>query len=78
MPTVAINGITASRDSAINRTYPFWGIEFVYSYGELPGDSLAAGFRRYLTDEAGRNVLNAHGNVACGDLPDPTRCQPDV
>ncbi|WP_328404090.1 PstS family phosphate ABC transporter substrate-binding protein [Nocardia sp. NBC_00403] len=78
VPTVAVNGITASRDSAINRTYPFWGIEFVYSYGELPGDSLAAGFRRYLTDEAGRNVLNAHGNVACGDLPDPPRCQPDV
>jgi phosphate transport system substrate-binding protein len=76
--TVAVDGIAATSDAAMNRTYPFWGIEFAYSYGELPGDSLSAAFRRYLTDEAGRNVLAAHGNVACADLPDPTRCQPDV
>ncbi|CAM4023111.1 substrate-binding domain-containing protein [Nocardia ninae] len=77
LATVAINGVTAGRDAAIARTYPFWGVEYAYSHGELPGDSLAAAFLHYLVDQAGKDVLRAHGNAPCGELPDPARCLPD-
>ncbi|MFI9509982.1 PstS family phosphate ABC transporter substrate-binding protein [Nocardia sp. NPDC052566] len=77
LPTVAIDGVTAGRDAAINRTYPFWGVEYAYSNGELPGDSLAAGFLHFLTNQTGKDVLRAHGNAPCGELPDPARCLPE-
>ncbi|WP_433657038.1 PstS family phosphate ABC transporter substrate-binding protein [Nocardia sp. CA-128927] len=77
LPTVTINGVTAGRDAAINRTYPFWGVEYAYSYGELPGDSLAAAFLHFLVDQTGKDMLRAHGNAPCGELPDPARCLPD-
>ncbi|PXX64105.1 phosphate ABC transporter substrate-binding protein (PhoT family) [Nocardia tenerifensis] len=77
LATVAINGVTAGRDAAIDRTYPFWGVEYAYSRGELPGDSLAAAFLHYLVDQTGKDVLRAHGNAPCAELPDPARCLPD-
>ncbi|WP_454196062.1 PstS family phosphate ABC transporter substrate-binding protein [Nocardia sp. Marseille-Q1738] len=77
LPTVAIDGVGAGRDAAVRRTYPFWGVEYAYSNGELPGDSLAASFLHFLTDQTGKEVLRAHGNAPCADLPDPGRCLPD-
>ncbi|MEU7765189.1 substrate-binding domain-containing protein [Nocardia sp. NPDC049190] len=77
LPTVAIDGVGAGRDAALRRTYPFWGVEYAYSNGELPGDSLAASFLHFLIDQSGKEVLRAHGNAPCTDLPDPGRCLPD-
>ncbi len=76
LPTIAIDGVGAGRDAAVRRTYPFWGVEYAYTNGELPGDSLAASFLHYLTDQTGKEVLRAHGNAPCADLPDPGRCLP--
>ncbi|MGQ4597470.1 substrate-binding domain-containing protein [Nocardia sp. R6R-6] len=75
--TVAIDGVSAGRDAAVQRAYPFWGVEYAYSNGDLPGDSLAAGFLHFLTDQIGKEVLRSHGNAPCADLPDPGRCLPD-
>ncbi|MBF6191090.1 substrate-binding domain-containing protein [Nocardia implantans] len=77
LPTIAIDGVGASRDAAVRRAYPFWGVEYAYSNGELPGGSLAASFLHFLTDRTGKEVLRAHGNAPCADLPDPGRCLPD-
>ncbi|GAA5057084.1 PstS family phosphate ABC transporter substrate-binding protein [Nocardia callitridis] len=77
LTSVAIDGVGANRDSAIDRSYPFWGVEYAYSYGELPADSLAASFLRFLTDQAGKDVLREHGNAPCAELPDPGRCSPE-
>lgn len=77
LPTVAIDAVGAGRDAVIRRTYPFWGVEYAYSNGELPGDSLAASFLHFLIDQVGKDVLRAHGNAPCSDLPDPGRCLPD-
>ncbi|MGQ4614663.1 substrate-binding domain-containing protein [Nocardia sp. R7R-8] len=74
LPTITIDGVGASRDAAVRRTYPFWGVEYAYSNGELPGGSLAASFLHFLTDQTGEEVVRAHGNAPCGDLPDPGRC----
>ncbi|WP_040868377.1 PstS family phosphate ABC transporter substrate-binding protein [Nocardia exalbida] len=77
LPTLVIDGVGAGRDAAVRRAYPFWGVEYAYSNGELPGDSLAASFLHFLTDQTGKEVLRAHGNAPCADLPDPGRCLPD-
>ena len=74
--TVTINGVTPGRDAAVNRSYPFWGVEYAYSYGELPGDSLGAAFLHFLTDLTGKDVLREHGNEPCSELPDRARCPP--
>ncbi|MEU4341768.1 substrate-binding domain-containing protein [Nocardia sp. NPDC023852] len=77
LTTVAIDAVGAGRDAVVRRTYPFWGVEYAYSNGELPGDSLAASFLHFLIDQVGKDVLRAHGNAPCADLPDPGRCLPD-
>ncbi|MEU8900855.1 substrate-binding domain-containing protein [Nocardia sp. NPDC048505] len=74
---VTLGGVPAERDAAIERTYPFWGVEYAYSYGDPPGDSLAAAFLRFLTEQTGQEVLRAFGNAPCADLPDRDRCLPD-
>ncbi|MEV6275788.1 substrate-binding domain-containing protein [Nocardia sp. NPDC051832] len=74
---VTIGGVRADRDAAITRTYPFWGVEYAYSYGDPPGDSLAAAFLRFLTEQTGQEVLRAFGNAPCDDLPDRDRCLPE-
>ncbi|MVU76545.1 phosphate-binding protein [Nocardia sp. ET3-3] len=74
--TVTIEGHTPDRDQVLGHTYPFWSVEYAYSNGELPADSLAAAFLRFLTGGTGKDVLRAHGNTPCGELPNPTSCTP--
>ena len=72
--TPALNGVAPDRQAALAGRYELWGIEFAYSYGAAPPGSPAAAFLRYLTDEAGSDVLRAHGTEPCRDLPNPARC----
>ncbi|UGT42087.1 substrate-binding domain-containing protein [Nocardia yamanashiensis] len=74
--TITLGGHGATREEVLARAYPFWSVEYAYSYGELPADSLAAAFLRYLTDKAGKDVLRSYGNTPCGELSDPTSCTP--
>ena len=78
MRIVTVDGVAADRQRAIDRSYPFWGVEYAYSNGDLPGDSLAASFLHYLTADIGAEVLRAHGNEPCGSaLIEPGRCDPN-
>ncbi|MGW4351608.1 substrate-binding domain-containing protein [Nocardia sp. NPDC004582] len=74
---VTIDGHTPARDQVLDHTYPFWSVEYAYSNGELPADSLAASFLRFLTGGTGKDVLRSHGNTPCGELPNPTSCVPE-
>lgn len=73
---VTIDGRSADRDEAAGRTYPFWGVEYAFSHGDFAPDSLGASFLRFLTAEAGQDVIRASGNLPCADLADPSRCRP--
>ncbi|WP_280367564.1 substrate-binding domain-containing protein [Nocardia wallacei] len=73
---VALDAHRPGRDAAASGDYPFWGVEYAYSKGELPYDSLAAAFLRYLTDRAGKDIVRSHGDTPCGDLPQPGACSP--
>ncbi|MFC9998186.1 substrate-binding domain-containing protein [Nocardia sp. NPDC127526] len=73
---VSIAGAAATREQALTGAYPFWNVEYAYSNGELPADSLAAAFLRFLTDDAGKDILRAYGNTPCTELPNPANCRP--
>ncbi|WP_280183264.1 hypothetical protein [Nocardia cyriacigeorgica] len=74
--TVTINGQQATREAAANRVYPFWGIEYAYSYGDFAPGSLGASFLRFLTEAGGEDVIRAAGNMPCRDLAYPSMCRP--
>ncbi|MEU0544117.1 substrate-binding domain-containing protein [Nocardia sp. NPDC005978] len=74
--TVTLGGRAPTREDVLAGRYPFWAVEYAYSYGEVPADSPAAAFLRFLTDGVGKDVLRAHGNTPCSELPDPTGCTP--
>ncbi|WP_245678171.1 substrate-binding domain-containing protein [Nocardia acidivorans] len=74
--TITIAGSSPTREHVLNRTYPFWNVEYAYSYGEVPADSLTAAFLRYLTDLQGKDVLRSFGNTPCTELANPTSCTP--
>lgn len=46
-------------------TYPYREIEYAYTYGQPPADSLASSFLTYLTRGNGQDVIRTHGHVPC-------------
>lgn len=46
-------------------TYPFWTVEYLYTYGNPPARSLAAAFLGYLGDGTVKNLLSAQGITPC-------------
>ncbi|QLI99711.1 substrate-binding domain-containing protein [Streptomyces sp. NEAU-sy36] len=45
--------------------YPYREIEYAYTYGRPPADSLASSFLTYLTRGNGQDVIRTHGHVPC-------------
>ncbi|MFD7647722.1 phosphate ABC transporter substrate-binding protein, partial [Streptomyces albidoflavus] len=46
--------------------YPYREIEYAYTYGRPPADSLAAGFLAFTTRGPGQDVVRTHGHLPCG------------
>lgn len=47
--------------------YPFWTVEFLYSYGHPADGSLAAKFLTYLSSDTAKNVMRMYKHVPCAD-----------
>ncbi|MEU6220625.1 substrate-binding domain-containing protein [Streptomyces sp. NPDC047022] len=64
---VALDGAMASvGDIEHGRSgYPYRGVEYAYTYGRPPADSLAAGFLAYLGQGVGETVIREHGHLPC-------------
>jgi phosphate transport system substrate-binding protein len=76
--TVTIHGSAPTREEVDAHHYPFWGVEFAYSNGELPAGSLADAFLGFLIDEtAGKDIIRSHGNTPCQDLSNRADCSPN-
>ncbi|WP_245722160.1 substrate-binding domain-containing protein [Nocardia crassostreae] len=73
---VTIDGAPATREALLDNGYPFWNVEYAYSHGELPDDSVAASFLRFVTEQEGKDILRKYGNKPCTELRDPTGCGP--
>ncbi|MEU5847076.1 substrate-binding domain-containing protein [Saccharopolyspora shandongensis] len=74
---VRIDGHEASLAAADHGAYPFWQTEYAYTFGEPAPTSLAASFRRYLTNQVGSDIIRAYGNRPCVELANPVRCRPE-
>ncbi|MCW7942711.1 phosphate ABC transporter substrate-binding protein [Streptomyces hygroscopicus] len=46
--------------------YPYREIEYAYTYGRPPADSLASSFLTYIGQGSGQNVIRTHGHLPCG------------
>ncbi|MEV6181153.1 substrate-binding domain-containing protein [Streptomyces sp. NPDC052015] len=62
-----LDGAPPSVDAIENGTsdYPYREIEYAYTYGRPPADSLASSFLTYLTRGTGQDVIRTHGHLPC-------------
>jgi len=47
--------------------YHFWTVEYLYSYGTPPANSIAAAFLGYLNSYAAKDILRSQGYIPCTD-----------
>ncbi|MBO0878087.1 MAG: substrate-binding domain-containing protein, partial [Pseudonocardia sp.] len=71
-----IDGYPAALDGVVHGAYNYWDTEYAYTYGEPGAETLAAGFLRYLTELAGKDVVRSHGHRPCSELANPVLCRP--
>ncbi|MBT2398915.1 substrate-binding domain-containing protein [Streptomyces sp. ISL-100] len=45
--------------------YPYHEIEYAYTYGSPPADSLVSSFLVYLTRGSGQDIIRTHGHLPC-------------
>lgn len=67
---LTLDGHTASVDAIEQGTssYPYREIEYAYTYGMPPSDSLTSSFLNYLTQGVGQDVIRVHGHIPCGTV----------
>ena len=73
---VDIDGDPPSADAIEHgtSTYPYREIEYAYTYGRPPADSLASSFLTYLTRGSGQDVIRTHGHIPCWTPEGMTLC----
>ncbi|MFD3412023.1 substrate-binding domain-containing protein [Streptomyces cyaneofuscatus] len=62
---IAIDGAHPSVDTIGTSPYPYREIEYAYTYGRPPADSLASSFLGYLSRGRGQDVIHIHGHLPC-------------
>lgn len=64
---VQLDGATASPGSVRGRQYPFWAVEYLYTYGTPPSASLLSSFLRYMYTDAAKSIMQgpAYEEVPC-------------
>jgi phosphate transport system substrate-binding protein len=65
---VQLDGVDAS-PSSVRRTpeYPFWAVEYLYTYDNPPPGSLLATFLRYMYTDTAKSIMQApdYGDIPC-------------
>ncbi|MFE9722334.1 substrate-binding domain-containing protein [Streptomyces sp. NPDC005794] len=61
---ITIDGTTPSVDTIGSSDYPYQEIEYAYTYGSPPANSLVAGFLNYM-DNYGEEIMRTNGHLAC-------------
>lgn len=62
---LGLDGRVASVDAIADSAYPFREIEYAYTYGDPPADSLVSSFLNYLLRGSGQDVVRTHGHLPC-------------
>ncbi|MGW7071923.1 substrate-binding domain-containing protein [Streptomyces sp. NPDC054855] len=62
---VSLDGHTPTIDHIQSSGYPYREIEYAYTYGSPPADSLASSFLAYAIRGNGQDVVRTHGHLPC-------------
>ncbi|MFG2641253.1 substrate-binding domain-containing protein [Streptomyces sp. NPDC048370] len=62
---VAVDGRVPNVDEIGASSYPYREIEYAYTWGEPPADSLTSSFLTYLRQGRGQDVIRTHGHLPC-------------
>lgn len=62
---LSIDGAAPSVDDIGDTSYPYREIEYAYTYGRPPADSLASSFLTYMGRGGGQEVVRTHGHLPC-------------
>ena len=49
-----------------NGQYPFWAVEYLYTYGKPAPGSLLSAFLSYMATDTAASVLESKGDIPCG------------
>ncbi|HEY4022313.1 MAG TPA: substrate-binding domain-containing protein [Pseudonocardiaceae bacterium] len=64
---VQLNGYDPDPESVKNMEYPFWTVEYFYTYG-IPADgSLTSAFLSYMANDAAKAIMQSYGHIPCTD-----------
>jgi ABC-type phosphate transport system substrate-binding protein len=77
---VTLNGLSPNIHAMqLSRGYPFWAIEYLYTYGNPSYQAPASGFLRYMSTPTAKDALRTAGFTPCYDqgqsLPDICRAR---
>ncbi|TVL91875.1 substrate-binding domain-containing protein [Streptomyces sp. SAJ15] len=76
--TLRLDGHEPDIEWGRQRDYPFWAVEYLYTYGRPEDGSLTAKFLAFLNSDTARNFLRMYKHVPCADrqsAPDDV-CRP--
>ncbi|MFC7305732.1 PstS family phosphate ABC transporter substrate-binding protein [Streptomyces monticola] len=62
---LALDGHAPAVDDIGTSAYPFREIEYAYTYGRPPADSLVSSFLNYTIRLGGQDVVRTHGHLPC-------------
>ncbi|MFI0978325.1 substrate-binding domain-containing protein [Streptomyces sp. NPDC021093] len=62
---LSIDGAAPSVDDIGDTSYPYREIEYAYTYGRPPADSLASSFLTYMGRGGGQEIIRTHGHLPC-------------
>ncbi|MBO0840479.1 MAG: substrate-binding domain-containing protein, partial [Sciscionella sp.] len=60
---IQLDSVDASPDRVKNKQYPFWTVEYFYTWGEPPSDSPLAAFGNYLITDSSRAIIQDRGHI---------------
>ena len=66
---VKLDGQEPDIESAIKAGYPFWTVEYFYTYGEPSSDGLLGSLLDYMNSDTAKNILRRSNYVPCVDGP---------
>lgn len=76
--SVRLDGHEPDIEWGQQRDYPFWTVEYLYTYGRPEDGSLTAKFLAFMDSDTAKNIMRMYKHVPCADrqsLPDAV-CRP--
>jgi len=64
---IQLNGRDPDSNLVLQGKYPFWAVEYFYTYGPPQAGTLMSTFLDYMNTDTAKNILRRYGDVPCVD-----------